>query len=262
MNRIFISAVFAAGFTVSIAVQADDCKYSKEIDTGLDLSGSDTLAVVARAGRLIIKGESGRDHVRIEGRVCVSKEAWLDESDVRTEGGKNARIEVELPTDGEGWSLFGGRFKNYARLDLELTVPDHVSLEVKDSSGSMEITGTGALSIEDSSGSIEVEDIGGPVSLKDSSGSITLTDINGDVTVISDSSGSIRGSDIEGTVLVRRDSSGSIRFSDVRDDFIVEVDSSGDIIAERVGGDFRVFKDGSGGIHSKDVAGEVSVPHG
>lgn len=260
MHKYSPFALLAVVLAFPALVQADDCRYEKRIDTELDLSGSESLDVIARAGRLVINGEPGIESARIEGRVCVSKEAWLDESGVRTQGGKSARIEVQLPGIDGGFTLFGGMVKRYASLDLELTVPAHLALDVKDSSGSMDITGTGPLRIRDSSGSIEVEDVDGPVVLKDSSGSITLTDVNGDVTVESDSSGSINGRDIEGAVLVRKDSSGSIRFTDVRDDFIVEVDSSGDIIAERVGGDFRVLKDGSGSIHSNDVAGEVSLP--
>jgi hypothetical protein len=236
---------------------AEECRFEKNIDLRLDLSASEVLSVIARAGYLSITGKSGTDDAVIKGTVCVSKEEWLEESGIETRDGDNAKISVELPDIDSVWSLTGNR---YAYLDLELVVPDGLRLEVLDSSGSMDIAGVGEISVKDSSGSIEIEDVAGSVRLRDSSGSIRLIDIRGDVTIESDSSGSINGQDITGTVLVMEDSSGSIRFKDVTRDFIVERDSSGDIVAERIGGDFKVLKDGSGAIHSSDVAGEVSLP--
>jgi hypothetical protein len=223
----------------------------------LDVSDSDILLVVAGAGTLSITGDSGSDNVVIEGTACASKQEWLDASSIETQTGDAAKIEVELPNIDSGWSIMGDR---YARIDLELSVPNGLNLDVNDSSGSMTIDGVGELAVKDSSGSIKITDVAGSVRLKDTSGSISLVNIQGDVTVVSDSSGSIKGKEVSGTVLVKKDSSGSIHFQDVGQDFIVEKDSSGGIVAERIGGDFRVLKDGSGGIRSSEVAGEVSIP--
>jgi DUF4097 and DUF4098 domain-containing protein YvlB len=242
---------------ISTGAQADDCKFEKNIAMNLDLSGTETLSVIAGAGMLSITGAPGSDEAVIKGRACASSEKWLEETGLETRSGDLARIEVELPDTDGGWSLLGNR---YARLDLELTVPEGLKLDVVDSSGSMTIENVADLHVKDSSGSMKIRDVKGSLSVKDSSGSMTLTGIEGDVTIISDSSGSIKGQDISGSVLVRKDSSGSIRFTDVGRDFVVERDSSGDIVAERIGGDFRVLKDGSGKIRSSDVAGEVSVP--
>jgi hypothetical protein len=242
---------------VATSLQAWDCKFEKNIDQTLDLESSEELLVLAAAGDLQVTGVKDSKVASIKGRVCVSKEEWLDESRVETQGGSQAEIIVELPDTDGGWSLTGQR---YAYLDLELEVPDDIPLNIKDSSGDIEITGTGGLSLQDSSGDIEIEDIQGAVTLSDSSGDIVLRDIEGDVTIESDSSGDIRGKDVEGAVLVKRDSSGDIRFSDVSEDFIVERDSSGDITANTVGGDFKVLKDGSGEIHSSNISGEVMIP--
>lgn len=242
---------------VATSLQAWDCKFEKNIEQTLDLGSSEALLILAAAGELEVTGVKDSEVASIKGRICVSKEEWLDESRVETQGGSQAEIIVELPDTDGGWSLTGQR---YAYLDLELEVPDDIPLNIKDSSGDIEITGTGELNLQDSSGDIEIEDIKGAVTLSDSSGDIVLRDIEGDVTIESDSSGDIRGKDVEGVVLVKRDSSGNIRFSDVGGDFIVERDSSGDITANTVGGDFKVFKDGSGEINASNVSGEVTIP--
>jgi len=236
---------------------SNDCKYDKNIEVKLDVHASERLAIVALAGTLNVKGHSDPDQVIVRGHACASKEALLDEVRIETSGGESALVEVHLPDTYGGWSLVG---KSYAFLDLELDVPEGLYLDIRDSSGSMDLAGIGSARIRDSSGSMEIADAAGPLSVEDSSGSISFDRIRGDVTIEADSSGSISGRDIKGSVLVKRDSSGSIRFSDVSGDFVVERDSSGSIAASGIGGDFVVLKDGSGGIHSDNVAGEISLP--
>ena len=251
---ILLLAVLASG--TAHAWGWNDCGYEKNIETTLNLDGSEQLSVLAGAGDLSIKGHSGTSEARISGRVCSSDEEWLNKADLVAEGGREAEIAVNLP-EVSGWSLAG---KHYIYMDLEIDVPDTVTLDVRDSSGDMTIAKTGPISIADSSGDIDLEDIRGGVTLEDSSGEIGLKGIEGDVLVRQDSSGDIYGRDIEGGVRVERDSSGDIRFRDISGDFTVERDSSGDITADGVGGDFRVLRDGSGEIHSSDVTGEVDVP--
>lgn len=249
--------LFLCACLVSSGLQASDCKFEEKINQALDLAGSDELSVLARAGELRIKGVKGSEVATISGRVCVSEEKWLEQSGVKTSGGKQAEISVELPDIGDDWS-WGDN--HYAYLDLELEVPESIGLNVKDSSGDVEMEGVGAVTLRDSSGDIDIALARGPVVINDSSGDIELSKISGDVTIESDSSGDIRGKDIEGTVLVENDSSGDIRFSDVGKDFVVKRDSSGDISANRVGGDFTVQRDGSGEIRATDVNGEVNIP--
>jgi len=254
---IFGLSGFVPALLLSVSIQAGDCEFEQTIDKNLDLAGSQSLSVIARAGKLSITGKPGLNEALITGRVCASSEEWLNQSSLILEAGTAAKIEVDLPDMDSGWTSLGNR---YVYLDLELIVPDQQELEVVDSSGDMTIDGVGALSVTDSSGSMEISASHGPVQIKDSSGDIRLDDIEGDVTVVLDSSGGIEGRSINGSVLVMKDSSGNIRFEDVAGDFIVERDSSGEISAKRVGGDFKVLKDGSGGISFSQVTGEVSIP--
>jgi len=237
-------------------LQADQCKYDKRIDDVLDVSSSQVLEVNALAGSLTITGEPGIHEVRIRGEACASEEEWLDDITIETSSGDRARVSVALP-DSSGWTVFGSR---YVYLDLELVVPADLDLDVRDSSGDMEIRNVAALAVRDSSGEIEITDAAGPVEIRDSSGEIRVDGVAGDLTIVSDSSGGIRGTDIEGDVLVESDSSGDIQFSRVGRSVVVERDSSGDIDVDTVEGDFTVMRDGSGRIHSRDVKGRIDVP--
>ena len=244
-------------YQFSTEAGADWCKYEKDIDLTLDLSASDVLAISAAAGDLEVIGVSGSSQAVIHARVCTSKEAWLEESGINTEQGRNAQIQVELPgTDGD-WSLFGN---NYAWMDLKIEVPQELELEIRDSSGDVFLKNIAAVNVQDSSGDIEIEKARSSVSIRDSSGDIDIDETEGDLTIEADSSGDIYARDINGSVLIKQDSSGDIQVSHVSDDVVVERDSSGDIDASDVGGDFRVLKDGSGSISSNDVAGEVDIP--
>jgi DUF4097 and DUF4098 domain-containing protein YvlB len=236
---------------------ADYCKYDKEINLEMDLSSSDSLSIFAAAGDLDVIGVAGSDQAVIKGKVCASKEAWLEESDVVTQSGEQATIKVDLPELKGGWSITGS---SYIRMDLRIEVPEDLMLEIKDSSGDMFLKNVAAADIQDSSGDIEIEGAGGAVSIRDSSGDIDVESSNGDVTIESDSSGDIYANNIDGTVLVVSDSSGDIDTRHISGNVIVERDSSGDISAKDIGGDFQVLKDGSGSITSDDVAGEVTIP--
>ncbi len=241
---------------ISANTFAWNCKFESKLDQTLDVSESEILSIAAAAGDLEITGVEGTNEVVIRGKVCVSEEDWLKEVRVEASTGKQAEITVSLP-DSSGWSLLGNR---YAYVDLKLEVPGDLAINLRDSSGDIEIEDVAALTIKDSSGDIEVTGASGKVEITDSSGDIRVFELEGDFTIISDSSGDIRGSDIKGNVLVQSDSSGDIRFSRVGHDVVVERDSSGDIKVDSVGGDFRVLKDGSGSIHSKDVEGEIVIP--
>jgi DUF4097 and DUF4098 domain-containing protein YvlB len=258
MNKYFLLLTVLGAVLLASSAHASSCKYEKAIDVTLDVSGSELLSVAAAAGDLTITGRASSAEAKVRGKVCVSEEEWLSESEVLTEGGRNASIAVSLPDTG-GWSIL---FKRYAYVDLDIEVPADLALDIRDSSGDVEVHGTGPVNIQDSSGDIELEDVNGGTVLKDSSGDIELRRIGGDVTVRQDSSGDIYGRDIRGSVLIEHDSSGDIRFEEVSGDYVVEHDSSGDIEADTIGGDFRVLHDGSGEVRSNGVTGAVEVSEG
>lgn len=242
---------------LSPCLHAGNCEYEKRIDQTLDLSASSELVVNAGAGSLEVNGTKSGRLATIKGRVCVSQEDWLDQSVVTTHKGQRAEITVELP-EADGDLSFVSR--RYAYLDLELEVPNHVTLKIRDGAGNMMISDVGAVNVEDSSGDIEIEDSMGPVVVKDSSGDIQINDITTSVTIESDGSGDIEGENIYGSVLVGDDSSGDIQFENIGRDLTIERDSTGDIHARKVLGNFHVISDSSGKISSAKIMGDVILP--
>lgn len=249
---------------LALAVAGDvlawgECKHRRDIEETLDLSGTASLSILAAAGDLEVVGREGTGEASVRATICASRAEWLEESGLELTGGEVAGIAVNMPAVNSGMSWSGNQ---YLSMDLVIEVPADLALEISDSSGSMNLEGTGGLFVKDSSGDIDIENVKGDVILEDSSGDVSLKKIAGDVTVNQDSSGDLYGRGIEGSVRIIKDSSGSIRFVDVRDDFIVERDSSGDIVADTIGGDFKVLRDGSGSVRHSDVAGNVDVPKG
>ena len=245
-------------FQFSSEAVASWCKYTTDIEMTLDLSDTDELAISAVAGELDIVGIAGLDEAVIHGKVCASKEAWLNESRIDTRTGKLAEINVMLPETDKGWS-FG--LSSYVSMDLRIDVPEEMMLRIKDSSGDLSLDGVGAVNLQDSSGDIEIDHSNGAVAIRDSSGDIDIDQVQGDLTIEADSSGDIYIEHVEGEVLVEQDSSGDIRVSHVKDSVVVLRDSSGDIRATDVGGDFKVHRDGSGGIRSSNIRGVTELPY-
>jgi hypothetical protein len=252
MHRVLMSMLALLATTA----WAGDCKVKRQFEETLDLSGARELKILAAAGDLVIEGKPGLQAANIRATVCASSEEMAEAAGLDLEAGADARVAVILP-DSEGGSWFGNKF---AWMDLEIDVPDDLALDVRDSSGDLEIENVAALTLKDSSGDIEVSNVAGLLTITDSSGDIDIEDTEGDVVIEVDSSGNMRGSNIAGSVLVKVDSSGDIRFDDVRGNVIVERDSSGSIEVAAVGGDFRVLSDGSGDILHRDVAGELEIP--
>lgn len=258
-RRAFRAGALTSGIALALALSGNavawgGCEHERKLEETLDVSGSDSLEIIAAAGDLEVQGDNGASAVTVKATICASKASWVEEAGMSMEGGREANVAVVMPdVDGNSWN------DEYVYIDLSVTVPGDLTLDIHDSSGDIDVTGVADVAIKDSSGDIDVSS-SGSVSVEDSSGDIELSRIDGDVTIVQDSSGDIRGSDIEGSVIVARDSSGDIRFRDVRDDFLVERDSSGDVVAQGIGGDFSVLRDGSGDISYRDVAGSVDIP--
>ncbi len=237
-------------------MRSGDCAYQVERRVSVEASASDLLRLSAGSGELRVEGRPGLDRIQAVGRVCASEEAYLEDLQITLERhGGNFELATHYPDQGRRGNWRGN---DYARIDLTVEVPLDMAVDLEDSSGSMEVSGTGDLRIDDSSGEIDVHDVNGAVRIDDSSGGIDVRDVSGDVEV-DDGSGGIDLSDIGGTVRLR-DGSGSISAVAVQGNVVVDDDGSGSISVRDVRGGFEVRSDGSGGIRYSGVDGTVDIP--
>jgi hypothetical protein len=243
--------VVAVGLCATAAADWDDCRRETDIERTVDLSGISAVEIVAGSGTLEVSGDDGRGarELRAEGIACARTDESLAEIELEvTRSGDTLRLKTRLPRDEN------------ARLDLVVSLPNDLPLDIRDSSGSMNVADVHSLQVRDSSGSMEIERVAGPVHvISDSSGSIAIREA-GEVLIEEDSSGSIT---VENALSLHidEDGSGSINARDIAGDVYVGRDSSGSINVTDVGGDFTVVRDGSGGVHHDRVRGMVQLGH-
>jgi len=240
-----------AAFMLSSGAQAwDDCKYEAASHDKLKIGKAKLVEIDARAGFLRIEGQAGMKEITVDATACATEEKLLDAVEWSLERDTDRiRLRVDLPQPDDN---------QYALLNLIVTVPEGIDMDISDTSGSLTVSSVGALRVQDSSGSIDIRDAGGSVLINDSSGSITVADVNGNME-IEDGSGSIDVEHVSGSVRVS-DGSGSIDIDNVKGTVEIEEDGSGSISVADVGGDFIVRDDGSGGISHERIAGEIRLP--
>jgi hypothetical protein len=241
-----------------LAAHADDCRFGAERSLDVDAGGVRTFKLDTGAGDLDVVGVPGLARIEIRGKACASEEAALAGIQfVEQHEGAVASVATKIPNEGFQWALFGGQ---YAYLDVHVRMPAGMKLDLRDSSGDLEVSGlTGGVDVVDSSGDITLRDLGGPVNVTDTSGDIDVRGIAGDFTVISDTSGDIQIADVRGDALVREDSSGDVEFHRVAGNARVDRDSSGDIEFDDIGRDAGVGSDSSGEIRARHVRGNFNV---
>lgn len=251
---------------------AESCRFRAERTGAVEIAAPvDRIIVRAGAGRLRVVGAEGAQRVEGHGIACASSQEILDaiRLNVRREGNAVV-VETDLPDRSWNGSA-------YAWLDLDVTLPRSVPVEVEDSSGDAELRDLHTLVLRDSSGDAEVSGVAGLVDvtdssgelrferigalrLEDSSGDVHVRTVAGDVEVRADSSGDLHIEDVGGRVHIRQDSSGSIRVLGVKGDLAIDADGSGSIVARDVGGSFTVGAKGSGDISHENVRGRISLP--
>ncbi len=232
---------------------SEQCEYMVDRELSIAASAGQLLRLSAGSGELRVEGREGLGEVRVVGTACASDESFLEDLIVTLEDvGSEIVLSAHYP-EGRNWT--GNRT---AKIDLLVEIPLGMSADIDDSSGSMEILGTGDVNIDDSSGSILVRGANGSVEIDDGSGSIQVIDVTGDVS-IEDGSGGIEIEGVDGSVYLD-DGSGSISVQAVAQDVVVSDDGSGSISVQNIGGDFSVRNDGSGGIRHSGVEGSVDVP--
>ena len=240
--------------SIAGAQDADQCRHSADRSSNIAVSGARMLELESGSGSVEIVGKAGLTHVHIRGKACASSADLLEETklEVSREGGSIVvRANVR-----DGKNNFSWRNNEYARLDIIVEVPAGIAAEIRDGSGSLDISHLGAVRIDDGSGEITASDITS-LQIEDGSGEIRVSDVSGAVD-IEDGSGEIELRNIGGNIDIE-DGSGEIDIRVARQGIRIS-DSSGSIDVADVGGDFVVANDGSGGIDYDNVRGRVDIP--
>lgn len=277
MRRTF--PLLALAFLSAHAFAEDDCAFRADRSLDVDAKGLSLFKLDTAAGDLVVEGVPGLAKIEVRGKACASDDKALAGIQlVQQREGSTATVGTKIPDDS-GLVLFESR---YTYMDVHVRMPAGIRLELRDSSGDLEVSGlTNGLDLKDSSGDIKLSDLAGDITVTDTSGDIEARKISGNFTVLSDSSGDIVVNDVKGSAVVEEDSSGDIslthiggdarvdhdssgdiNFSDIGHDAVVGADGSGDITADGVQGNFTVgAKSSSGGeIRQHDVKGQVTVP--
>jgi hypothetical protein len=230
------SIVVIAMFGASLA-HADWSDYEQVRNMDLDVDGISELSIEAGAGSMDVTGVRGLDKILVKATIVVPD---ADEDDALKVIEKKMTLSLEQKGDEarlESW--FDGGFMGFgenAYIVLEVSVPQGLSVNIDDGSGSLDVIDImGDVTIDDGSGSIDVENVAN-LRIEDGSGSIEVDNASGDVSIV-DGSGSINVDHVKGSVTID-DGSGSIKVSDVEHDVII-------------------IDDGSGGLTIKDVRGSV-----
>ena len=228
------------------------CRHTANRRASVDAGGATRVEIVAGAGDLTVKPAAGSS-LAAEGKACASSEELLEQVQLRTErDGDVLRVLAQLPSEMKGIGFFN------ASLDLVVSVPGDLPVQVTDSSGDVTVDGVRLRSIRDSSGDIFARNVRGDFEIDDSSGDVRVEQAQGKVR-ITDSSGDIVVQGAAGVNVVV-DGSGGIEIGRIAGDVRVERDSSGDISIARVAGNVEVLADGSGDVRVSDARGTVKVP--
>lgn len=192
----------------------------------------------AGAGSLKVTGSEGATAIEVRAEIVAK---GVDDEDL--DAFLKDRVELTLEKRGDKAVLVSRvkeRFRLFefksAVINLTVSVPKALVLDVDDGSGSLVIEDVAGVRLDDGSGSVRIGRVTGDVEIDDGSGGIELFDVAGDVSV-EDGSGEIDIRGVGGTVTVD--------------------DGSGSLSIEDVGEDVRIVSAGSGGVDINDVKGRV-----
>jgi len=224
----------------------------------LSAQGVLRLDITAGAGSLTVAGRDGLAAIEVKAEVVAP-----DVRDKDIEEFIRDRVELTLERRGDVAVLVGRirpedrlfHFGDDARIDLTVTVPKTMALDIDDGSGDMAVEDvSAAVRIEDGSGAIRVVRVAGNVRIDDGSGEVVVEHVEGNLE-IDDGSGEVEVSDVTGDVTID-DGSGEVLVRRVGGTVTVD-DGSGGIDIEDVGKDVRLINTGSGGVKISGEKGRV-----
>lgn len=211
-----------------VVVLADNCVYQEEIAFTVPSTNIATVDVSAGAGSLNVSSTPSAREISVVATVCTSRKSGLEGMGIEhLVQGDTQYLWTKIP-DNDRRSLFSS---GYRFINLDVTVPAGMPVNIKDGSGELTVSGTGDLNLDDGSGAAHIFAIAGNVKVKDGSGELTIEDVQGNVDVV-DGSGEIDIVKVAGAVTVR-DGSGDIDVRDVQLEVTIVEDGSGDVNVDK-----------------------------
>ena len=231
LQTLIMMIMFAANL-----VQAAWKDYEETRDLSLDAEGVEALQIEAGAGSLDVTGVAGGERIEVAALIRVPQ---ADAEEARELIGDS--LILGLDRDGGRAELkgyfedAGGFFGSSPTVNLEVRLPEGLSLGMQDSSGSIAVRNVkGDIALDDGSGSIQLTDVGGNLVVQDGSGSIVIKGAGGEVSVV-DGSGTVSVMRVDGSVTID-DGSGSIDVSEVAGDLSIPDAGSGSVDYSSIGG--------------------------
>ncbi len=230
-----------------------DCDVRRTVELDLPTTGIDLVDITARAGSLDVEGAAATRTIQVTATICASDDERMEGLDVSLErSSSRALVETIFPERDRGWR------DGYARIDLTVRVPHGMDARVTDGSGHANISGVGALDVDDGSGHLVLRDIDGEVDIEDGSGHVEIYNVAGSVR-LDDGSGIITISGVDGSVTLH-DGSGTIEIDNVTANVDVREKGSGTIEVRDIEGNFRVSGTRRERIQFDNVGGTLDLP--
>lgn len=230
---------------VSYSIASD----SEQKQQVLILDSTDIQKLVAQtgAGKLVIKGDENVKNITLTADISADDDADITLQLVKE--GDQALLVAKVE-QSSNWINVDSPY-----IDVTLTLPQHMVMDITDGSGLIDIHGVNAdITLKDGSGSITI-DGGKNIVIEDGSGSININQVAGNLS-IQDGSGSIEVTDIKGSLDIK-DGSGGMTIKHVAGLVTID-DGSGGIDVEYAKG-LTINTAGSGNVKYQHIDGPVNL---
>ncbi len=231
-----------------IHVGASSTNVHFEESLNLNATQLQMLEVESGSGELTITGKEGVDEISVVAKIHTTEDR--DYVLTLTQNGSRAVLTAK---NGSTSGMWNG---NSPSIDLIVTVPKNMALDIVDGSGSIRIANiNNNVEIDDGSGELAIKNIQGDLTIEDGSGDLEIANVSGNVK-IDDGSGELIVQYIAGSVDVN-DGSGDLIIRHVGGAVTID-DGSGGIDVLDAGG-LTITESGSGGLQVKDIKGEMNI---
>ena len=211
----------------------------------LDTQAIEQLVIQAGAGELVIVGVEGQTAIILEADIYSYQ--GVDYTLTLEQQSNKAMLKAEFDSSNN--------FNRSPYIDLHLSVPKHLLLQIDDGSGRIDISNVDAnMDITDGSGDIQIAG-GQAIKINDGSGGIHITHSQGKMS-IDDGSGEIFVEHVKGDIDIQ-DGSGDMSIAHI-DGKVTVTDGSGGISIRHALG-LTLNETGSGDVSFEDIQGPVSM---